>query len=165
MPTLESLITNDQISLLKQGYDDALIYQLAIDSLAGPFPEAESWLNGSGGYFFGTDKNMGPSHRELCALSILTSMRASEELVIHVYWGLMVGLSVNQIADAIFLGGHFSGVAAYNGALKVAKVALANLAAQAEAGRADPKNLLSVRKVVPALAVGYARAAAGLPPA
>lgn len=151
MPTLESLITNEQISLLKQGYDDALFFKLAMASLSGPFPQAEPWIEGSGAYFFGTDKNMGRTHRELCTISVLTAMRCPDQLLIHIYWGLMVGLSVNQMADAMFLGGHFGGVAGYNTALKVANVALVNLAAQAEAGKADPKNLLSVPVVVRAL--------------
>lgn len=164
MPALENLITDSQVTVLRQGYDDIEIYGLAMAALAGPFPQAEPWVSASGSYFFASDRNMGSTHRELCILSTLTAMRCPDQLVVHVYWALMVGLTVNQVADAIFLGGHFGGIAAYNSATKAAMVALGSLAGQADAGKADPSTLLSAGRVVPKLGQAYGRAVAGLPP-
>ena len=165
MAALESMISDAQIATLKLGFDNALCVKLAMASLAGPIPAAQPWVAGPGDYFFATDKNMGPTHRELCIIAMMTAMKCPDQLVIHVYWGLMVGLSPNQIADAIYLAGDYSGIAAYNTATKAAAIALGSLVAQAEAGKADPPNLLAVTRVIPALGQAYGRAMAGLPPA
>lgn len=165
MPTLESLISDEQIATLKLGFDNALCVKLAMASLSGPIPAAEPWVSGPGDYFFATDRNMGPTHRELCILSTLTALRCPDQLAIHVYWGLMVGLTVNQIGDAIYLGGDYGGIAAYNSAVKAAQITLQSLAVQAETGKADPTTLLAVTRVIPAVSVAYGRSIAGLPPA
>jgi hypothetical protein len=69
----------------------------------------------------------------------------------------MVGLTVDQVADAIFLGGNYGGVSAYSIAVKVAQktiAAMAKLAGDAitAAGSVTAASAqLTVLNVVPAL--------------
>ncbi len=51
-----------------------------------------------------------PKDRERSLIAILSSRDAGLDLAIHVYLGLMRGLSPGEIADIIFLGGIYTGV-------------------------------------------------------
>jgi alkylhydroperoxidase/carboxymuconolactone decarboxylase family protein YurZ len=157
MPALEALVAHDQIAALRSGFVNAEVVAAGNASLAGPIPQARAWVESTSSYFFATPDNMGPTHRELCCLTVLTALKSPSELAVHVYWGLMVGLTVNQIADAIFLGGNYGGVSAYSQAVKAATVTLqtlATLATSATSGGASPdavKQALSASKVLPAV--------------
>ena len=53
---------------------------------------------------------MQPKDRERCLIAVLASRDAGLNLAIHIYLGLMEGLSPGEIADIIFLGGIYTGV-------------------------------------------------------
>jgi alkylhydroperoxidase/carboxymuconolactone decarboxylase family protein YurZ len=53
---------------------------------------------------------MQPKDRERCLIAVLASRDAGLNLAIHIYVGLMEGLSPQEIADVIFLGGIYTGV-------------------------------------------------------
>jgi alkylhydroperoxidase/carboxymuconolactone decarboxylase family protein YurZ len=50
--------------------------------------------------------------RERCIIAILASRGAVRNLGVHIYVALMLGVSPQEIADAIFLAGVYSGVPA-----------------------------------------------------
>ena len=184
-PPLTSMLSDENLALLRLGFDGQVAYAMALGSLSAPVPGAAPWVEASGAYFFKDAAHMSAQRRELCVLSVLTSLRAPDQLAIHVYWGLMVGLSVTQVGDAIFLGADYAGIACFDTGLKVAKAALSNLETQAsaaapkidaqlaalnttdtatlEAARlAACRSLLSVPVVVPALAGAVSRSLAGV---
>lgn len=183
MNALNTILSPRELKLLRLGYDGATAYNMALGSLAAPIPGAGPWVTEAGSYFFKDETHMSAKRRELCVLSMLTTMRAPDQLAIHVYWGLMVGLTVDEVCDALFLGGDYAGIAAFNIAIKTAGLSLASLHQQAEAASvtidtqvaaspgSDPKairaaackQLLPVQIVVPSLAVYVARGFAGVP--
>ena len=57
--------------------------------------------------------------RQLVAISALTALGREDELRLHIWAGLNVGLSREDIAEAIFQVGIYSGMPLVNGALKV----------------------------------------------
>ncbi len=181
MTALHSILSRPNLALLRHGFDPEAAYGMALGSLAGPIPGAGPWVTEAGSYFYKDASHMSPRRRELCVLSMLTTMRLPDQLAIHVYWGLMVGLGVDEVCDALFLGGDYGGIAAYTTAIKTAGASLASLqqqataaapkiAAQIAAGPAGDaattaacRQFLSVPIVVPALAGFVARSLAGVP--
>lgn len=183
-PPLNSLLTEPNLENLRLGFDNNVAYAAALGAVGAPIPAANDWVVGAGAYFFKDGKNMSPRRRELCIVSMLTVLRLPDQLSVHVYWGLMVGLSVNELSNAIFLGGDYGGVAAYETALRGTAAALVNLQKQATdalpdidaAVKAAPANdtkaleaarlgacrtKLPVQVVVPAMATAVRRALAG----
>ncbi len=124
---LTSLLSDANLKNLRAGYDPAVAYAAALGSLVAPMPGAEPWVMGAGAYFFHDQKHMRAERRELCVLSMLTVLRAPDQLAIHVYWGLMVGLGIDDVANAIFLGGDYGGVAAYHSGLAGCSAALRSM--------------------------------------
>lgn len=183
-PPLDSLLSTPNLEHLRLGFDNDVAYAAALGSVAAPIPAANDWVVGAGAYFFKDNKHMSPRRRELCILSMLTVLRLPDQLSVHVYWGLMVGLSVKELSNAIFLGGDYGGVAAYETALRGTAAALGNLEKQATdalpyihaATSAAPANdaaaveasrlaacraKLPVNVVVPTMATAVRRALAG----
>jgi alkylhydroperoxidase/carboxymuconolactone decarboxylase family protein YurZ len=183
-PPLTSLLNQPNLDHLRLGFDNSVAYAAALGAVAAPIPAAKDWVVGAGEYFFKDGEHMSPRRRELCIVSMLTVLRLPDQLSVHVYWGLMAGLSVNELSNAIFLGGDYGGVAAYETALRGAAAALANLQAQAiaalpdidaavkaapanDAGAVDAARLaacrvkLPVQTVVPTMATAVRRALAG----
>lgn len=183
--TLESMLSDENLALLKLGFDNAVAYKMALNSLAGPVPGAAPWVTSAGSYFFKNEEHMSPQRRELCIISMTTAMRMPDQLAIHVYWGLMVGLSVEQIGNALFLAGDYGGIACFQTALKATSATLVSLQRQATAASASVdaaltslnaaddamreatrqsmcKELLPVQIVVPALAGAVSRTFAGI---
>ena len=62
--------------------------------------------------------------RQLVAISALTALGRSEELRLHLWAGLRVGLSREDIAEAIFQVGVYAGIPLVNQALKTFKEVL-----------------------------------------
>lgn len=63
--------------------------------------------------------------RQLVAVSALTALERTEELRLHIWAGLNVGLDPADIAEAIFQVGIYAGMPVVNQALKVLKDVLA----------------------------------------
>ncbi len=62
--------------------------------------------------------------RQLVAISALAALGHLDELKLHVYAGLKVGLAAGDIAEAIFQVGTYAGVPRVNGGLSVLREVL-----------------------------------------
>ncbi len=59
--------------------------------------------------------------RQLVAIAALTALERREELKLHIYAGFNVGLTREEIAEAIFQVGIYAGMPVVNTGLKVLK--------------------------------------------
>ena len=62
--------------------------------------------------------------RQLVAVAGLTALERVDELRLHIWAGLNVGLSPQEVAEAIFQTGIYAGMPAVNSALKVLREVL-----------------------------------------
>lgn len=106
-----------------------------------------------GGSMAGAAEPMTPGERELVLLGVTSSKIEGRgmNLSIHVYWGLMVGLSVQRVADVLALSGVYNGMQVYTCAFSVLKHSLETLASATVEG-AD----LSAFAIIPLLAQRFA---------
>lgn len=70
------------------------------------------------------ESSLEPRDRERCLIAIFTSHdQEGYAMPIHIYWGLMVGLSVREIADTVALAGGYGGLPVFiNGMDRLASV-------------------------------------------
>lgn len=80
-----------------------------------PYPPAGEGFNVLGDHAFKRVEGIAPKERERCIIAVLTSkdLESGFILPVHLYWGLMEGLDPADIAETLFLGAVYSGIANY----------------------------------------------------
>ena len=130
-PDLRSLLTDEDLATLRSAYRAADMIEKAHGASVDTFPPAGAFANFLLDYFYeagsgstpASAEPWTPAERELVLLGLLSSrlMGRGLNLALHVYWGLMVGLSVQRIADTLTLAGIYSGMQSFTGSLGVLK--------------------------------------------
>ncbi|MBM4365036.1 MAG: hypothetical protein FJ102_02400 [Deltaproteobacteria bacterium] len=94
---------------------DGRFGQYAQSVLLARFPLARKYVDSIGDYFYDDNKEVGPQNRERVVIATLLS-HANDGgyfLTLHVYWALMIGLSVREIAWTMVLCSSYSGIDRY----------------------------------------------------
>ena len=71
--------------------------------------------------------------REVGLIVLLASQRASMELAIHIYWGLMEGITTQEVAGLMMVTGVYAGIGKQTAGMKVMRSALNALQARVDA--------------------------------
>ncbi|MBK9258363.1 MAG: hypothetical protein IPM54_00840 [Polyangiaceae bacterium] len=128
MGELESILTPEEIRLLREGYaaDTAC---LANDSQAhydGMYPGGARAFDAfvQSVYVHGNPKappttGISGKDRERVVIALLASQSNTYFLAIHFYWGLVEGLSVNDMCQTLLLVGGYNGYSLYTNGLTV----------------------------------------------
>jgi hypothetical protein len=149
-----NILTSDEIATLKRGYDRDAMNQAAIAAVAGPYQPGTDFVKFIVDHFYDPER-WPPDQREQCMISLLTPHCVGQGLLlaVHLYWGLMEGLSAHQIADTILLAGAYSGIPNFTNGIGTLRTTLMVCKQQANTGNAGDANCLAV---VHALAQTYA---------
>ncbi len=111
----------------------------AQEVLLARFPLARKYVASIGDYFYDDDKVVGPQNRERVVISSLLA-HANDGgyfLTLHVYWALMIGLSVREIAWTMVLCSSYSGIDRYTLGMTLLSDVLGALKAQLAIGTDD----------------------------
>lgn len=122
------VLSTERLDALRAAYSRDAMNAGARGSLEGRFAGATPMAEALLGRYFETTDNLACDNRERVILGMLAMRRADAELAIHVYWGLMEGLSVAEIADIFVLTGGYMGISQYNNAVGVMHTVLCTLA-------------------------------------
>lgn len=166
--TLLSILADDDVRRLRDGYDYAVMRQGFHKALYEPYEPGAHWVEGQVAHFYEGESAAAPTtgHTALKRRTVLAPMERERILIgllaaeggsalaIHLYWGLALGLEVAEVVDILFLAGTYTGVKAYNLSLNVAGRTFRALAALAQAE--DPKAPLGSAAVLGALGAAFA---------
>lgn len=119
---IRNILTAEQLRALRGGYDAEVLHQDVRAGLVGPFPPARPFTEFILGHFFRPGR-WEPARREQCVIMYFASRSAgnASNLGIHIYWGLMEGLSPHAIADTILLAAAYSGIENYSAGIGILK--------------------------------------------
>jgi alkylhydroperoxidase/carboxymuconolactone decarboxylase family protein YurZ len=84
-------------------------------------------------------KPIAPKDRERTLIALLASKADGPFMCIHVYWGLMEGLSLEEVAHTLFLTGCYCGMDAFMHGLIALDTAYTAMKKVAEAPEPNPK--------------------------
>jgi hypothetical protein len=124
-PILDILSDSD-LSYLRSQYDEQKMVDTAKTFGSALYPNAAPWVDFLTDYFFQPPLPKPPNRsalsaldREVLLVGLLTAkfQGTGAFLCIHFYWGLMVGMSVQQVADSIMLSSMYSGINVNNAAM------------------------------------------------
>ena len=110
MQDLRTILSSSQLSALRAAYDPEAMRAAMIRTIAEPYPPLGPWNEAIAATFYDAASPLKAVDRERCLLAILSSANVPTSLAIHVYWGLMEGLSVEEICHIQTLAACYSGV-------------------------------------------------------
>lgn len=116
---------------------DANFGAVAQSVLLARFPAAARYVESIGDYFYDDDTELASRNRERVVIATLLS-HANDGgyfLCLHLYWALMVGLSVKQVAWTIVLASAYSGIDRYTLGMTLLSDVLGVLQSQLATGR------------------------------
>ncbi len=137
-PGIFAVLTQEELDFLKSGYLEGAMMASTRETLGRMHPAATGALAAMVDAVYRTD--LGPEHprnRERILIALLTGHHPAE-LAIHVYWGLMVGLTADDIGQILLATCGYNGVASYTVSLLTVKRTLEVLKAQVAASRQAP---------------------------
>jgi len=150
---VNDVLTADQLRMLRADYNDKEMIAVLSSGIPGLDQRTTNFVTairqafyGGEDQFYAEDETMSAKDRERCLIAVLASRDAGLNLALHIYVGLMAGLSPQQIADVIFLCGVYTGVDRISDGLHVEMTTLEVLKRIAV-----PPLYCSVSNVVPAL--------------
>jgi alkylhydroperoxidase/carboxymuconolactone decarboxylase family protein YurZ len=109
MGKIDDVLQPPQLEMLRKEYREQDAVQILSSGIPALDDRTAEYINSIRRAFYeGTA--MEPEDRERCLIAVLASRDAGLNLAIHIYLGLMEGLSPAEIADVVFLGGIYTGV-------------------------------------------------------
>jgi alkylhydroperoxidase/carboxymuconolactone decarboxylase family protein YurZ len=136
MDTLAGFLTATELDTLRGFYDARALLDLKVSATAAAHPPHLPWASAIRDVFF-AGSSLAAGQRELCIITLLAYRAPQLSLATHVYAGLMEGLSVAEICEAIGLSGCYAGMPAYTEALGTVQKTLAVM--KRMAGDAEPR--------------------------
>lgn len=103
-------ISDTELDAMRRAYDARELLDAEIAAFAKAWPTMLPWVEGIARTFYSASTVLLPVDRERCLIALLASQGASVALAIHVYWGLMEGLSWADVVQTIGLAGCYGGM-------------------------------------------------------
>lgn len=110
MQNLQTMLSASKLDLLRSKYEPAFMVKSNVEAIAAIAPRYVGWNEAVGATFYAPDAPVKPIDRERCLIALLTISGPEISLALHVYWGLMEGLSVEEIAHVAALAGCYGGL-------------------------------------------------------
>jgi Carboxymuconolactone decarboxylase family len=111
MDMIDATLSESQLNILKQGYLKEDMIQLLSVGMPALDARTTQYIGSIRTTFYdGSSATIVPKDRERCLIAVLASRDAGLNLALHIYIGLMEGLTPQEIADVIFLSGVYTGV-------------------------------------------------------
>lgn len=133
MADLTTALGAADLEALRAGYQPAAMLAAATGTL-GRMHAAGVPYTGAIGAAQYEGGPISPRDRERCLVALLAAQKERLTLAVHLYWGLMEGLSPEELAHTILLVGIYAGVPAYTAGLLVLQGTVAQLQAAVAAG-------------------------------
>jgi alkylhydroperoxidase/carboxymuconolactone decarboxylase family protein YurZ len=112
------LLAPEELAVLRRNFSGSLLYREACRRTAGPYPPAVGPLKSLLGLFYEREALLEPRQREQILSALLAMQGTSGEVAIHAYWGLMEGVTPEQLAATFLLVGVYAGVPRYRSAIQ-----------------------------------------------
>lgn len=136
MADVTAALSAEQLSKLRTAYQRPVMHAVATQVVAGPWPAIGGVVKYAAERFYNDDPPvLGHANRERCLIMLFAAdRRPTFAQAVHIYWGLMEGLEIAEIAEIISLGALYGGLDAFTDGIRVLQQTLALLAAAADEG-------------------------------
>jgi len=152
-PDVRSILTEDQISALRQSYSRSLMHVVATTITVAPYPPAAGLIAfAAERYYNEAPPVLTHADRERVLIGVFAAdRRPAFALAVHVYWGLMEGLTVDEIAEIVSLSALYGGLDVLTDGMRTISDTLRILAKAVDAGG----EAAGSQKLLPALVAAF----------
>jgi len=126
---LRGILGPEHLAGLRAGYDNAAMRGGATHAVVAPFPPGSASTVAFMASYVGDDTPHTWLPRERATIAVLASQGGGQDLAIHLYWGLAVGMEVDELLHMLSTVGVYAGVSRYFGSLKLCRAVFTALAA------------------------------------
>lgn len=125
---LRTHLTEESVAALVAAYKPETMLEASRLAVALPFPPNEGYVDWIINNLY-DGKRIASRDRERTLIALLASQSTASSLLlaVHLYWGLMEGLSIAEIADTLALAGVYMGLPHYTAALDTLRDTLKTL--------------------------------------
>lgn len=145
---VSDLLSDDALALLRAGFNRAQLYAVVRHTLNTPLPTVAGWTDFIMDEVFKDDGPLTHAERELIIISQLCAQGEAAPLATHIYWGLVEGLTPQQVAQAIVVTGTYAGAQRYVVGIRVMAQTLHLLAECASAGPEGAAGLAVAKRLL-----------------
>jgi alkylhydroperoxidase/carboxymuconolactone decarboxylase family protein YurZ len=117
MQDLKTILGDEQITALRAGYDPHAMRAAMLKTIIEPYPALGPWNEGIAASFYADQSPLRAIDRERCLLAVLSISAVPVSLAIHIYWGLMEGITVEETCHILGLAACYAGVPALSRSL------------------------------------------------
>lgn len=117
MQDLRTILDSSQLAALREAYDPNAMRAAMLKTIVEPYPPLGPWNESIAATFYAESSPLRAIDRERCLLAILSTQSVPVSLAIHVYWGLMEGIAVEEICHIQTLAACYAGVPALSRSL------------------------------------------------
>lgn len=111
---LATVLDDATLAALRAQYSADFMLAASRGAVVGPHPAAAGYVNWVVDYLYDGTR-LKPADRERCLVALLAAKTtdASFTLAVHLYWAMMEGLTVDELADVLALAGTYHGMPHY----------------------------------------------------
>lgn len=110
MDDLRTLLSDEALARLRAAYDSVVMLNANVRAMSETYPPLAAWLRSTGEELFGHGAVLAPRDRERCIIAVLARSSPPLSFAMHLYWGLMEGLSVNEVCATVSLVACYGGL-------------------------------------------------------
>lgn len=115
MPDVRTLLSDEELGRLRAAYDAAAMNEGARRATSTPYPPAAAFVDAIIDTLYGPHAVLPGARREQILLAIIASHTGMRRiLAVHLYWGLMEGLSLDDIGATLMLVAVYDGIDNYS---------------------------------------------------
>ena len=119
MDDIRALLSDEQLARLRAAYDAGAFVRAEVRLFATAFPPLAHWNEAIATTFYAPSAALAAVDRERCIIALLAHTGQELPLAFHIYWGLMEGLSVEEIGYTVGLAGCYGGVSRAGAGLQI----------------------------------------------
>lgn len=157
MQPLTRVLTPEDLQALRAGFADERMRALLTQVLRASYAPMAGYLDWFDGALHGSEA-LPPRERERVLIALLCTQPGDAALAVHLYWGLMTGLSETEVVHTLMLCAAYLGVPAYSRAALLFEQVLQLLRARVREGTAACDCGAVTRALLARLRPGVARA-------
>jgi alkylhydroperoxidase/carboxymuconolactone decarboxylase family protein YurZ len=133
MDQIDGILNDDRLLALRDAYARETMIGVLSKGMPAIDARTTDYISDVRRAFYDSGSPMQPKDRERCLIAVLAARDAGFNLSLHIYLGLMEGLTPQEIADVIFLCGVYTGVDRISDGLGTLVRTLTTLKTQSEA--------------------------------
>lgn len=110
MQELRTIVNDGKLAALRAGYSHEAMLAANLAAIQRVAPQLATWNDSIGATFYGASSPLAPRERERCLIALITNIGPGVCLAMHVYWGLMEGIDVDEMVHLVALAGCYGGL-------------------------------------------------------